>query len=112
MQGAPAEYREACCGLGLCLHGQHRAPRVEQDPLCGAAHEQLAHGGAVAEADDDPVGPVLVGRGEDLVRRLAAAHGLAERPPQTGGVQLGLEVGDLVVEEEPPVDQGVARGRS
>lgn len=51
---------------------------VQEHPLCGAAHQQLSHGGAVSQADDDQLGVGIVGSRQDLLGRLPVCDDLVD----------------------------------
>ena len=54
-QVTAADQRVEAKLVDLGLDGQDGTRRLEQDPLRVGAEDQLAHGGAAAEADDDEV---------------------------------------------------------
>src|SRR5581483_5956101 len=55
------------------VRDEHRARRVEQHVARDAAEHEPLEAGLPAAADDDAVGPVLAGRGDELGRGIAFA---------------------------------------
>ena len=86
------------CGSVARLHRQHRAVRVEQDALRLAAGDELAGRRPPAQADDDQAGLDPVGRLDELLGRLVAAHHLVDLVRDAGLVQPRADAVEGVLE--------------
>ena len=100
--------------LARGLDGQHRAGGVEQNPLRVRPEDQLADGGAPTKADDDELGVLLLGDGDEVFGRLVSANQLTNLvlKPEIGqllldGFELCLELRGLISVEVLATPLGV-----
>src|SRR5690606_7420580 len=93
------------------LQREHRASRLEQNPLRIAPHEELAHRRALAQTDHDQLSTLGLRDVQDLVSRIGAL-GMAFNPEIDARIsKTRFQLVKLLRINEPVVNQLIALGR-
>src|SRR6478735_7408781 len=82
----------------VALDREHRAARVEQDALRVGPEDQLADRAAATQADDDEVGLLLLGDGDEVLGGVVAPDELAHLVLQALLLEERLHPGELALE--------------